>query len=92
MVACEAAWVVTEMTIAADGQTIKASDLKPQEAVKTTSLPWITLPDLKVIQYLCPDSVLISPKVALLNTLVKSVSSRKIRKLESPKSTCTWIK
>lgn len=93
MVACEEAWVVTETTIAADGQTIKASDLKPQEAVnKTTSLPWITLQDLKVIQSSSLDLVLISPKVALLNTSVKSVLSRKIKKLENPKFTSTWIK
>jgi len=93
VVACEEAWVVTETTIAADGQTIKASDLKPQEAVnKTTSLPWIILQDLKVIQSSSLDLVLISPKVALLNTSAKSVLSRKIRKLESPKSTSIWIK
>jgi len=76
-VACpeEEAWVAATEMITVDGQTIKASDLQPREAVSKirTSLLWITLLDLKVILSSSPDLDPKSLKAALLSTSVRLV-------------------
>lgn len=75
MAACleEEAWEAATEMITVDGQTIKASDLQPREAVSKmrTNLLWITLLDLKVIPSSSPDLDLTSLKAALLSTSVK---------------------